>query len=284
MTALPGPSGRAARPRPRSPGDAHPPPRRPMTLSGSQAAAAISPTRGRPRRPRCGRRWTRGPRLPASRPGAGGRRPPPQACPSRPSGVLEPAATTTASAVGRGRARSAAAGHSGFGWAKIMRPATVCSTRVTADLELAVQEPRAALDDDHRAVVEEADSLPDLLALLDDADPEVLAGQDGRLHRVGERVHVQHPHALELGHAVQVEIVGEDGAAARAWPGRRASRRPRRSRGSRRRRSRRASVPSFWSRLRISSPRRPRLRRSVSALSAIRCSSSSTNRETISVP
>ena len=43
------------------------------------------------------------------------------------------------------------------------------------DVDVAVDEPRAALDDDHRAVVEEADALAGLLALLDDPDAQLLA-------------------------------------------------------------------------------------------------------------
>ena len=85
---------------------------------------------------------------------------------------------------------------------------------MTDDVEVLVDVPRAALDDDHRAVVEEADALAGLLALLDDPDPQLLAGQDGRLHRVGQRVDVHDADALQLGDAVEVEVVGEDHAGS----------------------------------------------------------------------
>ena len=70
-------------------------------------------------------------------------------------------------------------------------------------------------DDDHRPVVEEADALAGLLALLDDPDVQLLAGQHGGLDRVGQRVDVHDPDALELGDAVEVEVVGQDHPAAR---------------------------------------------------------------------
>ena len=72
----------------------------------------------------------------------------------------------------------------------------------------------AALDDDHRPVIEEADTLARLLALLDDPDVELLAGQDRGFDRVGQRVDVHDPDALELGDAVEVEVVGQDHPAA----------------------------------------------------------------------
>ena len=95
------------------------------------------------------------------------------------------------------------------------------------DVELPVDEPRPALDDDHRPVVEEPDPLARLLALLDDPDPELLARQDSRLHGIRERVDVEHADALELSDAVEVEVVGEDGAGCGASRARRAWRPPR---------------------------------------------------------
>ena len=87
------------------------------------------------------------------------------------------------------------------------------------DVDVPVDVSRAALDHDHRAVVEEADALAGLLALLDDPHPELLARQDRRLDRVRERVDVHDPDALQLGHAVEVEVVGQDDPAPR--PGQR---------------------------------------------------------------
>ena len=78
------------------------------------------------------------------------------------------------------------------------------------DVEVLVDVAHPAFDDDHRPVVEEAHALTRLLAFLDDADAQLLAGQHRRLHGVGERVDVHHPDALQLGDAVQVEIVRED--------------------------------------------------------------------------
>ena len=84
------------------------------------------------------------------------------------------------------------------GWAKTMRPATVWRTRVTVTSSSRSRNRAAALDHDHRAVVEEGDALAGLLALLDDLDVERLAGQERRLQRVGELVEVQDADALEL--------------------------------------------------------------------------------------
>src|SRR3972149_1877716 len=71
----------------------------------------------------------------------------------------------------------------------------------------------SAFDHNHRAVVQKADALSQLLSFLDDADSHLLAGQDYRLHGVGQLVDVEDLYALQFGHAVQVEVVGEDGAA-----------------------------------------------------------------------
>ena len=114
-----------------------------------------------------------------------------------------------------GRSARSGRAQSRRGWAKIIRPATVCRTRVTDTSRSLVDVACAALDDDHRAVVEEADALARLLALLDDPDAELLAGQDRRLDRVRQRVDVQDPDALQLGDAVEVEVVGQDRPAAR---------------------------------------------------------------------
>ena len=112
-------------------------------------------------------------------------------------------------------------------------------------VEVLVDVPDPALDDDHRPVVEEADALAGLLALLDDPDPQLLAGQDGGLDGIRERVDVEDADPLELGDAVEVEVVRQDRLAPRLGQRRRASRRPRRRPGRRRRRSRPASsIPS----------------------------------------
>src|SRR5712692_44863 len=79
------------------------------------------------------------------------------------------------------------------------------------DVHAAVHVPAAILDHDHSAVVQVAHALADLLALLDDLDRHLLAGQDHRLDRVSQLVDVEHLHALQLGHAVEIEVVGQDG-------------------------------------------------------------------------
>ena len=84
--------------------------------------------------------------------------------------------------------RPARGRQSSRGWAKIIRPATVWSTRVTVTSRSVLMIAAAAFHDDHRAVVEEADALAALLALLDDPDPELLAGQHHRLDGVGQRL------------------------------------------------------------------------------------------------
>ena len=118
--------------------------------------------------------------------------------------VLDPAATTT----------RVAAAHSPRGWAKIMRPATVCSTRVTTtpnSRSMNGSRPRP------RSSSRRPGSRPlaRLLALLDDPDPQLLAGVHDRLHRVRQLVDVQDPDPLQLGHPVQVEVVGQDRRSAR---------------------------------------------------------------------
>src|SRR6185437_15486035 len=52
------------------------------------------------------------------------------------------------------------------------------------DVELGVDGLRAALDDDHRPVVEVADPLPGVLARLDDLVPQVLAREQRGLDRI----------------------------------------------------------------------------------------------------
>ena len=60
---------------------------------------------------------------------------------------------------GGGRRDLPGHGHSWRGWAKIIRPATVWSTRVTVTSTSLSIDFAAALDHDHRAVVEVADAL-----------------------------------------------------------------------------------------------------------------------------
>ena len=88
-------------------------------------------------------------------------------------------------------------GHASRGWAKTIRPATVWRTRDDGHARLRVDHvAAAALDHDHRPVVEVRDALAGLLALLDDLDLQRVAGQERRLDRVGELVEVQDADAL----------------------------------------------------------------------------------------
>ena len=72
---------------------------------------------------------------------------------------------------------------------------------VFADVFLAV------LNHHHRPVVHVAHTLPGLLAFLEDVDVQYFARQHHGLDRVGQLVDVQHGHALQLRHAVQVVVV-----------------------------------------------------------------------------
>ena len=116
-------------------------------------------------------------------------------------------------AVHRARAQSSR------GWAKIIRPATVWRTRVTAtsrSLSICRAPPSTTI------IVPSSrkpDALAGLLALLDDPDAKLLAGEHGRLDRVRQRVDVHDPHALQLGDPVEVEVVGQDHPAARPREG-----------------------------------------------------------------
>ena len=62
----------------------------------------------------------------------------------------------------------------------------------------------------HGAVVQVSHALVVLLALLQDEDAHRFARQHDRLQRIGQLVDVQDLDAVQLGHLVQVEIVGDD--------------------------------------------------------------------------
>ena len=208
--------------------------RRPATTAGgSQGAAAIARSRAPAsvtttiRRSTGRRRHQRGQR---SRRSSG--RPPTEPAACRAPVHPRRAAGRHDDRVGRSTDRRPRALSRVRGWAKIIRPATVWRTRVTDDVDVLVDVARTALDDDHRPVIEEPDALSGFLALLDDPDPQLLARQHGRLDRVGQRVDVHHPDALELGDPVEVEVVGQDRPGCGPGPAPRAWRRPRRSPGT----------------------------------------------------
>ena len=93
-------------------------------------------------------------------------------------------------------------------------PDGCCSTDVTCTANVCADPAAAGLDDDHRPIVQIANALAGLLALTDQLDLELLAGQNGRLQRIRQVVDVQHLHVLDLGEPVEVEVGGEDGDAA----------------------------------------------------------------------
>ncbi len=60
----------------------------------------------------------------------------------------------------------------------------------------------------HRPVVQIPYALIELLALLQDEHDHLLAGQHHGLESIGQVVDVQHFHMMQVGHLVQVEVVG----------------------------------------------------------------------------
>ena len=78
------------------------------------------------------------------------------------------------------------------------------------DLDRAADRALALVHHDHRPVVEVGDALAGLLALLEHEDAQHLARQHHRLQRVRELVDVEHGDAAQLGHLVEVEVVGDD--------------------------------------------------------------------------
>src|SRR5438552_1715305 len=78
--------------------------------------------------------------------------------------------------------------------------------RGDAHLDLLAHAPGGVADDDHGSIVEEADTLPRLLALARDRQADHLAGQDRRPHAVGQPVHVEATNALELGNVLEVRV------------------------------------------------------------------------------
>src|SRR5215831_7063101 len=66
------------------------------------------------------------------------------------------------------------------------------------------------IDHYHRAIVQVGDALVVLLPFLEDKHAHRLARQYDRLQGVGQFVDVQHLHAMQLRHLIEVEIVGDD--------------------------------------------------------------------------
>src|ERR1035438_2395218 len=66
------------------------------------------------------------------------------------------------------------------------------------------------IDDHHGSVVEIGDALVVLFAFLQNKYPHDFAGQDDRLERVGQFIDIEHSHPLQLGHLIQIEVVGQN--------------------------------------------------------------------------
>ena len=71
--------------------------------------------------------------------------------------------------------------YSFFGRAKIIRPATVCSTRVTTTSTVVADQPPSVLDHDHRSVVQIRHTLVRLFPFPNHVDVQLLTGQHDRL-------------------------------------------------------------------------------------------------------
>src|SRR4029450_5835834 len=82
--------------------------------------------------------------------------------------------------------------------------------RGDAGADLLADEALAVIHNHHGAVVEVGHPLASLLALLDDVDLHHLARKHHGLEGVGQLVDVEHRHAGELGHPVEVVVVGDD--------------------------------------------------------------------------
>src|SRR5262249_16697937 len=69
------------------------------------------------------------------------------------------------------------------------------------------------LHDQHRAIVEVANPLADLVPGLDDAHAQRLAWESHRLHRVGQLIEVNDFDSLQLSNLVEVEVIGHHAGA-----------------------------------------------------------------------
>ena len=79
-----------------------------------------------------------------------------------------------------------------------------------SDLDFLVQMSAPLLDDNHRAVLEIADTLARGFAGLDEADGHPFAGQYDGFQGVGQIIEIDDVDAAKIRDLVQVEIVGQD--------------------------------------------------------------------------
>src|SRR5579863_2740778 len=79
-----------------------------------------------------------------------------------------------------------------------------------------VDEAASAIDHDHGAVLEVGNALIDFLAFAQNEDAHSFAGEESGTNGVGEEIDVENVDALNAGHFVEIEVVGDDfGAQAK---------------------------------------------------------------------
>src|SRR5487761_2140719 len=66
------------------------------------------------------------------------------------------------------------------------------------------------VDHHHGTVVQVGDALVILLSFLEDKDAHQFSGEYNRFQGVGQVVDIQNLHAMQLGHLVQIEVIGDD--------------------------------------------------------------------------
>src|SRR5258708_16492373 len=75
-----------------------------------------------------------------------------------------------------------------------------------SDFNLHVHILPSALNDDHGAVIKVTYALSQLFAILHDFDINVFAWKQNRFDRMGEFLDVENFHALQLCHAIEIEV------------------------------------------------------------------------------
>ena len=81
------------------------------------------------------------------------------------------------------------------------------------DIDCLRDHPARVIDHHHRTVIQVSDSLIVFLALFKDKDAHRFAGEYNRLQRIRELVDVENLNAPQLGHLIEVEVIGHDLAA-----------------------------------------------------------------------
>ena len=78
------------------------------------------------------------------------------------------------------------------------------------DVDGAIDVAARAVDYDHGAVIEIGDTLRRFLAFAKNQNAHRLAGKDRSLHGIGKFIDVEDGNALNAGHFVEIEIVGDN--------------------------------------------------------------------------